>query len=85
LTECIVWCHLKPFEAALKLSFEPWTVWFPLKSIIWRKYWMFSSKTLISFRLKKERHGHLCFFLNVNYSLNTHTHTHTHTQNKLRI
>jgi len=22
---------LKPFEAALKLSFGPWTVWFPLK------------------------------------------------------
>jgi len=28
---------------------------------------MFSSKTLISFRLKKERHGHI---LKVNYSFN---------------
>jgi len=29
----IVWCHLKPFEAALKLSFGPWAVqphWSPL-------------------------------------------------------
>jgi len=28
---------LKPFEAALKLSFGPWTVWHPMKSILWRK------------------------------------------------
>jgi len=28
---------LKPFEAALKLSFGPWNCWSPLKSIIWRK------------------------------------------------
>jgi len=29
---------LKPFEQfALKVSFRPWTFWFPLKSIIWRK------------------------------------------------
>jgi len=34
----IVWNRLKPFEQfALKLSFGPWTVWFPLKCIIWRK------------------------------------------------
>jgi len=33
-----VWNRLKPFEQfALKLSFGPWTVWFALKSIIWRK------------------------------------------------
>jgi len=24
-------------QFALKLFFGPWTVWFPLKSIIWRK------------------------------------------------
>jgi len=35
----MVWCRLKPFEAALKLSFGPWTVWTPLTSIIWRKSW----------------------------------------------
>jgi len=35
----IIWWRLKPFEAALKLSFGPWTVWFPLKSIKWRKSW----------------------------------------------
>jgi len=34
----IIWNHLKPFEQfALKLSCGPWTVWFPLKFIIWRK------------------------------------------------
>jgi len=27
----------KACEAALKLSFGPWTVWSPLKSIMWRK------------------------------------------------
>jgi len=31
--------RLVSFKAALKLSFGPWTVWFPLKSIIWRKCW----------------------------------------------
>jgi len=43
------------FEAALKLSFGSWTVWYPMKSIIWKKSWNVS----FSFRLKKERHGHL--------------------------
>jgi len=34
----IIWNHLKPFEQfALKLSFGPWTVWLPVKCIIWRK------------------------------------------------
>jgi len=46
----------KPFESALKLSFGTWTVWFPLKK---ENPGMLSSKTLISFRLKKERRGHL--------------------------
>jgi len=54
----IAWRHLKPFEAALKLSFGPWTIWFPLKSIIWRQILeCFHQK--ISFRPKKEWHGHL--------------------------
>jgi len=30
----IVWNRLKPFE---QFALKPWTVWFPLKSIIWRK------------------------------------------------
>jgi len=34
----IVWNRLKPFEQfALKLSFGFWTVWYPVKCIIWRK------------------------------------------------
>jgi len=28
---------LNSLQFALKLSFGPWTVWFPMKSIIWRK------------------------------------------------
>jgi len=28
---------LNSLQFVLKLSFGPWTVWFPLKSIIWRK------------------------------------------------
>jgi len=55
----IVWCRLKPFEAALKLSFAPWTVWFPLKSIIWRKSWNVFIKNLNLFSNEDERRGHL--------------------------
>jgi len=44
----IIWWRLKPFEAALKLSFVPWTVLFPMKSIrpIWRKSWNVFIKNL---------------------------------------
>jgi len=34
-------------------------IWTPLKSIIWRKILECFHQTLISLRLKKERHGHL--------------------------
>jgi len=47
-----VWCHLKPFEAALKLSFGPEV---PLK-LYGENPGVFSPKPSISFRLKKERH-----------------------------
>jgi len=33
----IIWCRLKPFEQFAVCTVGPWTVWFPLKSIIWRK------------------------------------------------
>jgi len=46
---------LNSLQFALKLSFGPWTVWFPLKSIIWRKI----LECLISFWQKKEWHGYL--------------------------
>ncbi len=52
------WDCVEPFEAALKLQFGPSTGWLPLNSTIWRKI-VFSSKTFISFRTKKERHEHL--------------------------
>jgi len=51
---------LGPFEAALKLQFGPSIRWTPLKSTIWRRILeCFSSKTFISFRLKKETHAYL--------------------------
>jgi len=54
--------HLKPFEQfALKLSFGPvLNRLVPIEVHYMEKNpGMFSSKTLISFGLKKERHGHL--------------------------
>jgi len=51
---------LKPFEAALKLSFWTLNRFSPSKVHYMEKNpGMFSSKTLISFRLRKERHGHI--------------------------
>jgi len=52
---------LNSLQFVLKESFRPWTVWFPLKCIIWRKMLecFHPSNTFISFQLKKECHGHL--------------------------
>jgi len=45
-------------QFALKLSFGPRTVWFPLKSIIWRKSWNVFIKNL-NFFSTEDWHGHL--------------------------
>jgi len=75
----IVWCRLKPFEAALKLSIGTWIVWFPLKSIIWRNSWNVSIKNLNFFSTEERKtwkswmtwgwvNYQQKFFLKVNYS-----------------
>ncbi len=73
------WDCVEPFEAALKLQFGPLTHWSLLKSTMEKNPGMFSSKTLTSLRLKKERHEHLewhggeeIFILEVNFSFKIH-------------
>jgi len=51
----------RDFEAALKLTSGPSTRWTPLKSL-WRNPGVCSSKTFISFPLKKETNEHQQFF-----------------------
>jgi len=50
----IVYSPLNRLQFALKLSFGPWTVWTPLKSIIWRKSLNVFFKNL-NFFLTEER------------------------------